>query len=380
MAKKRSSKAAAPQGFSLDALREKLEKAQQLTEWVEAAHTHREQFPPDVVQTVIDDYLTKYETMLPGLEELSTAAADERTQLAERAAELETARSTVEAQLDEFKLRKLIGEFSEEDFKAKEKEVRGTFDSALLNVTEGSMRDIDDLLSAVGEVRNRIQAIQKPAPGGTATAESAPAVDLPSAEPASDPSPPPDELGEEAYKAGGGGVQDEWDVEPPPSDEASGDGGWQGADAPPASEAVLPPMPEGEDLMATGVIQAQPRLADGPAPPVHSTSEFSGADATPPGEGPRLAVTPPDGEQVIYPFNGDVMSLGRGRNNDIQIKNDGKISRYHCRIFRRGDEFIVEDNKSSNGTLVDGKLVTRQRLEGGEVVQLGETRVQFIAS
>jgi pSer/pThr/pTyr-binding forkhead associated (FHA) protein len=71
------------------------------------------------------------------------------------------------------------------------------------------------------------------------------------------------------------------------------------------------------------------------------------------------------------------MSMGRGRNNDIQIKNDGKISRYHCRIFRRGDEFIIEDNKSSNGTLVDSKLVTRQRLDGGEQIQIGETRVIF---
>ena len=131
--------------------------------------------------------------------------------------------------------------------------------------------------------------------------------------------------------------------------------------------------------MATGVIQAQPGIGDAP-PPVHNTAEFGGQVDTPPGDGPRLAVTPPDGEQVIYPFGGDVMSLGRGRNNDIQIKNDGKISRYHCRIFRRGDEFIVEDNKSSNGTLVDGKLVTRQRLEGGEIVQLGETRVQFFMS
>ena len=64
------------------------------------------------------------------------------------------------------------------------------------------------------------------------------------------------------------------------------------------------------------------------------------------------------------------MSLGCGRNNDIQIKNDGKISRYHCRIFRHEGEFIVEDNKSSNGTLVDGKLITRQPLLGGELVQL----------
>ena len=47
---------------------------------------------------------------------------------------------------------------------------------------------------------------------------------------------------------------------------------------------------------------------------------------------------------------GDVLSIGRGRDNDIQIKNDSKVSRFHCRLFRRGGKFYIEDNKSSNGT------------------------------
>ena len=127
---------------------------------------------------------------------------------------------------------------------------------------------------------------------------------------------------------------------------------------------------EGSDA-AEGAAEAVMELAD-------SNPEMEAADAG--GEGPRLSVTMPGTPgPELYPFTGEVMSLGRGRNNDIQIKNDGKISRYHCRIFRRGDEFIVEDNKSSNGTLVDGKLVTRQPLTGGELVQIGETRVEFFA-
>jgi len=125
------------------------------------------------------------------------------------------------------------------------------------------------------------------------------------------------------------------------------------------------------DVMATGMVDAQ---SDLDLPPAIDDE----LDA-PPGEGTRLVVTSPGAEPVVYPFNGEVMSLGRGRNNDVQIKNDGKISRYHCRIFRRGDEYVVEDNKSSNGTLVNGKLVTRQRLDGGEQVQVGETRVLFCA-
>lgn len=61
-------------------------------------------------------------------------------------------------------------------------------------------------------------------------------------------------------------------------------------------------------------------------------------------------------EEQIYPFMGDTLTIGRGRDNDIQIKNDSKVSRYHCKVFRRGDNFYIEDNKSSNGSLVNGEI------------------------
>lgn len=82
-------------------------------------------------------------------------------------------------------------------------------------------------------------------------------------------------------------------------------------------------------------------------------------------------------EEQIYPFTGDVLTIGRGRDNDIQIKNDSKVSRFHCRLFKRSGNFYIEDNKSSNGTLVNGELITERRLFGGEEVIIGETFFRF---
>lgn len=82
-------------------------------------------------------------------------------------------------------------------------------------------------------------------------------------------------------------------------------------------------------------------------------------------------------DEQIYPFTGDVLTIGRGRENDIQIKNDSKVSRYHCKLFRRGNNFYIEDVKSSNGTLVNGELITDRRLFGGEEVIIGETFFRF---
>jgi hypothetical protein len=82
-------------------------------------------------------------------------------------------------------------------------------------------------------------------------------------------------------------------------------------------------------------------------------------------------------EEQIYPFTGEIMSLGRGRDNDVQVKNDSKVSRYHCKLYRRGPNFYIEDNKSANGTLVNGELITERRLFGGEEVIIGETFFRF---
>ena len=82
-------------------------------------------------------------------------------------------------------------------------------------------------------------------------------------------------------------------------------------------------------------------------------------------------------EEQIYPFTNDQLTIGRGRENDIQIKNDSKVSRYHCKLFRRGNNFYVEDIKSSNGTLVNGELITDRRLFGGEEIVVGETYFRF---
>ncbi len=82
-------------------------------------------------------------------------------------------------------------------------------------------------------------------------------------------------------------------------------------------------------------------------------------------------------EEQIYPFTAEVLSLGRGRDNDVQVKNDSKVSRYHCKLYRRGPNFYIEDNKSANGTLVNGELITERRLFGGEEVIIGETFFRF---
>lgn len=77
-------------------------------------------------------------------------------------------------------------------------------------------------------------------------------------------------------------------------------------------------------------------------------------------------------------LTGERVTIGRGKENDIQILNDSKVSRYHCRIVREGEHYFVEDNSSSNGTLLNGEKVMRHALLGGESLTVGNTLFRFV--
>jgi two-component system, NtrC family, sensor kinase len=69
-------------------------------------------------------------------------------------------------------------------------------------------------------------------------------------------------------------------------------------------------------------------------------------------------------------------SLGRGFRNDLRIL-DTEISRNHATIRFVDDAYTVKDQKSSNGTFVNGISVESHRLNSGDQVQVGNTTLLF---
>jgi pSer/pThr/pTyr-binding forkhead associated (FHA) protein/tetratricopeptide (TPR) repeat protein len=71
--------------------------------------------------------------------------------------------------------------------------------------------------------------------------------------------------------------------------------------------------------------------------------------------------------------------IGRSRQCDI-VLNDRKSSREHVKIKRLGMRFILEDCGSGNGTYVNGeKLEGNFELSGEDIIQIGDTEIQFQA-
>jgi len=71
------------------------------------------------------------------------------------------------------------------------------------------------------------------------------------------------------------------------------------------------------------------------------------------------------------------VSVGRESHNDIVI-DDPAISREHATIVPIGNDHILEDLASANGTIVNGVRVPRRILQHGDVIELGAFRLRYL--
>ena len=98
--------------------------------------------------------------------------------------------------------------------------------------------------------------------------------------------------------------------------------------------------------------------------------------APPAAAGHRLVVI--DGDPDDRGKELDITHLPRvtmGRAGDCNfVLADRKVSRCHCIIENRGDgNYVIVDNHSSNGTIVNGEKVTKTLLGNGDYFRLGFT-------
>lgn len=62
----------------------------------------------------------------------------------------------------------------------------------------------------------------------------------------------------------------------------------------------------------------------------------------------------PSGDKI--PLDKNSILIGRGKDNDV-VAEIRYISKRHCRIFREGHRYFIEDLSSSNGTFVSGQRI-----------------------
>ena len=72
-------------------------------------------------------------------------------------------------------------------------------------------------------------------------------------------------------------------------------------------------------------------------------------------------------------------TIGRAPGCTVTLTHDTAISQVHVRLFRQGKGFFLEDLKSTNGTLLNGKKVNAlSRIKKGDRVQIGRSVFEVI--
>ncbi|MEV0462020.1 FHA domain-containing protein [Nocardia tengchongensis] len=73
------------------------------------------------------------------------------------------------------------------------------------------------------------------------------------------------------------------------------------------------------------------------------------------------------------------ITIGRSPQADLSLSWDVEVSRLHATVEHLGAHWtIVDDGLSRNGTFINGdRLVGRHRLQPGDVIRMGTSRVTF---
>lgn len=91
-----------------------------------------------------------------------------------------------------------------------------------------------------------------------------------------------------------------------------------------------------------------------------------------------LFSTRPEGEGWIRrSLDSEEISIGRSEENQIVLKHPG-VSKIHCRIQKKNEKCVLLDNRSANGTMVNGENLSGPRvLKDKDVIQILDFQLFF---
>lgn len=104
------------------------------------------------------------------------------------------------------------------------------------------------------------------------------------------------------------------------------------------------------------------------ADPLKVTRELTQESEAPPGSALRGAFLMVEGRRH-YQLIKDEITIGRLLENDI-VLDDPHVSRRHSQVVREGNFFVVHDQGSTAGTLVNGTRTSGHQLRPGDVISI----------
>jgi pSer/pThr/pTyr-binding forkhead associated (FHA) protein len=91
----------------------------------------------------------------------------------------------------------------------------------------------------------------------------------------------------------------------------------------------------------------------------------------------KLIVLSEDGVSEEFPLVEQRISIGREESNVICL-GDKSVSRHHATLQRVFSGFTIQDEGSTNGTRVNGRVITKQFLKHRDLIEIGNYHLRFL--
>jgi pSer/pThr/pTyr-binding forkhead associated (FHA) protein len=113
--------------------------------------------------------------------------------------------------------------------------------------------------------------------------------------------------------------------------------------------------------------------------PIACLDERVRRQATPvrPAEPGRYIEVQGSEETLLIPLGKGVTHIGRGLAADLHLDEDS-VSRRHAILVHRRSGMRVLDDRSSNGTFVNGRRIVQADLQNGDVLVIGRVVLRYL--
>ncbi|HLZ53144.1 MAG TPA: FHA domain-containing protein [Verrucomicrobiae bacterium] len=78
----------------------------------------------------------------------------------------------------------------------------------------------------------------------------------------------------------------------------------------------------------------------------------------------------------VHELKADKTTIGRVEDNTFQIA-EPSVSSHHCEVLLRGNEVVIKDLNSTNGTFINEEKITESVLKPGQTLRLGQIELRL---
>ncbi len=91
---------------------------------------------------------------------------------------------------------------------------------------------------------------------------------------------------------------------------------------------------------------------------------------------PRLVVLSEGLTGRTHELKAELTTIGRLEDNSFQVP-DPSVSSHHCEVALKGNDLLVRDLGSTNGSFISNERITEAVLKPSQILRLGQIEIRF---